>query len=77
MDFDVRRRLKWIDGREERGLAHDEPFQGDPILEALGETPDLANYIDQAIHDGRMPEQVGRELIRKVRDVDGVISLYR
>lgn len=77
MDFDVRRRLKWIDGREERGLAHDEPFQGDPILEALGETPDLANYIDQAIIDGRMPEHVGRELIRKVRDVDGVISLYR
>lgn len=77
MDFDERRRLKWIDGRAARGLAHDAPFQDDPVLEALGETPDLANYIDEAIKQGRIPEYVGRELIREVRSIDSAIGLYR
>lgn len=77
MDFDIRRRLKWIDGRQERGLTPDDPFAGDPILGALGETPDLANYIDEAIKQGRMPEHVGRELIREVASIDRKIALYR
>lgn len=77
MDFDERRRLKWIDGRQERGLTQDDPFAGDPVLEALCETPDLANYIDEAIKQGRIPEYVGRELIREVRSIDSAIGMYR
>ena len=77
MDFDERRKQKWIAGRRERGLSHDAPFDGDPVLEALGETPDLANYIEQSIRDGRIPEFVGRELIREVWAIDAAIALYR
>lgn len=76
-DFDERRRAKWAAGRAERGLSPDAPFDGNPVHEALGETPDLANYIEQAIHEGRIPEFVGRELIREVASIDGAISLYR
>ncbi len=77
MDFDERRLKKWRQGRRERGLPDDAPFQGNPVLEALDETPDLANYIEQAIHEGRIPEYVGRELIREVASIDGAIGLYR
>ncbi len=76
-EFDERRQQKWAAGRAERGLPADAPFQGDPIVEALGETPDLANYLDEAIRQGRIPEYVGRELIREVASIDRVIALYR
>jgi hypothetical protein len=77
MDFDERRRAKWAAGRAERGLTPNDPFQGNPVLEALGETPDLANYVEQSVHEGRIPEDVGRELIAQVASMDMVISLYR
>lgn len=76
MDFDERRRQKWLAGRRERGLPLNAPFQGDPVHEALGETPDLANYVEQAINDGRIPENVGDEIIRQVFGIDMVLSVY-
>ena len=75
--FDDRRRAKWLAGRAERRLTPSDPFDGNPVLEALSETTDLANYIEQAIHEGRIPEYVGRELIREVASIDAAIGLYR
>ena len=77
MDFEQRRRLKWLDGRQERGLSESDEFCGDPILEALGETPDLANYIDVAIRQRRIPADVGRMLIQVVAGLDEALSLYQ
>lgn len=77
ISFEDRCKAKWSAGRAERGLSRNAPFVGDPILEALGETPDLANYIDEAIKQGRIPEDVGRELIREVWMIDGALAMYR
>ena len=57
MDFDARRRSKWARGRAERGLSPDAPFIGDPATEARDELVDLANYIDQLHHQGRIGEE--------------------
>lgn len=77
MTFEERRKLKWKAGRIERRMDDEAPFDGDPVLEALGETPDLANYIDEAVKQGRIPEFVGRELIREVTAIDSAIGMYR
>lgn len=77
MTFEERRRYKWKAGRVERGLDEAAPFDGDPVIEALGETPDLANYIDEAVAQGRIPEFVGRELIREVASIDSALAMYR
>jgi hypothetical protein len=77
LTFDEKRAAKWRAGRAERGLPLDAPFKDDPVLEALSETPDLANYIEEAIKQGRIPDYVGRELIREVRSIDAAISMYR
>lgn len=76
MDFDQRRRQKWVAGRRERGLPLNAPFQGDPVREAMGETPDLANYVEQAIRDGRIPERVGDEIIHQVFGIDMILGVY-
>lgn len=76
LDFDRRRHKKWLDGRRDRGLPLDAPFEGDPVLEALGETPDLANYVEQGISDGRIPEVVGREIIKQVFGIDMILGVY-
>lgn len=76
MDFDARRRAKWIAGRQERGLDMRAPFQGDPCAEGMSECVDLANYVDQAIRDGRIPELVGDEIIRQVYGIDMVLAAF-
>lgn len=75
-DFEARCDAKWAKGRVERGLAPDAPFSGDPILEARDETPDLINYIRQAIRSGRIPETVGDEIIRQVYGIDLILGVY-
>lgn len=75
--FDDRRNAKWRAGALKYRGSLTAPFQDDPVLEALGETPDLANYIDEAIRQGRIPEHVGRELIREVASIDAVLVMYR
>lgn len=41
-------RVRWAQGRRERGLAEDAPFQGDALEEALPEGLDLVTYLRQA-----------------------------
>lgn len=77
ISFEDRCKAKWRAGRAERGLSRNAPFDGDPIVEAMCETPDLANYIEEAIKQGRIPEYVGRELIREVWMIDGALAMYR
>jgi hypothetical protein len=69
MEFDRKRQSRWAAGREERGLAKDAPFQGNPLLEAEEELLDAANYFEEALHQGLMPEDVAFEAMRKVRDL--------
>lgn len=52
MDFDQRRRQKWIDGRRERGLPLDGKFVGDPAEELQNEAVDIPNYADKLLEDG-------------------------
>ena len=42
----------------------------------MGETPDLANYVEQAIRDGRIPERVGDEIIHQVFGIDMILGVY-
>ncbi len=76
MDFVARMRRKWIAGRRERGLELDAPFEGDPCREGQSECVDLANYVEQAIRDGRMPEHVGDEIIRQAYGIDMILEVY-
>ena len=57
MDFDERRRLKWKMGREERGLAADDPFDGDPACELEEEFIDAGNYLDELMAAGRITRE--------------------
>lgn len=52
-DFDEARRLRWAQGREERGLPAGEPFAGrellpEPLGEAVEELLDAYNYMEEA-----------------------------
>lgn len=78
MDYQFNRRAKakWVAGRRERGLSPLDPFQGDPCAEGREECLDLANYIDQAIKDGRIPEQVGDQIIQQVYGIDMILGVY-
>lgn len=77
MDFDARRRSKWARGRAERGLPEDgSVFLGDPCREGQDECVDLANYVDQAIRDGLIPETVGDEIIRQAYGIDMILGVY-
>lgn len=76
MDFDARRRRKWARGRAERGLSPDAPFDGNPCVEGQDECVDLANYVEQAIRDGRVPERVGDEIIRQAYGIDMILGVY-
>lgn len=77
MTFEERRRYKWKAGRIERGMDESDPFAGDPVIEALDETPDLANYIEEAVAQGRIPDYVGDELLREVASIDMALAMYR
>lgn len=57
MDFDKRRRQKWVAGRRERGLDASGAFLGDPAAELQEEMMDVANYADQLCADGDMSQQ--------------------
>lgn len=69
MDFDQRRRQKWIAGRKERGLGMAGTFLGNPAEELQHETLDLANYADQIHHDGDMSEQEADRYVSLAREM--------
>lgn len=54
MDFNDERRVKWIRGREDRGLLDSEAFEGDAALKIAEEAMDAANYSDQLLLEGRI-----------------------
>lgn len=76
MDFHQRRLKKWINGRRERGLPLDAPFQGDELSEIRDECLDLVNYAEQAMNAGRIPEQVGEKIMEQAYGIDLVIGAY-
>ena len=77
MTFEERRKQRWEYGAPARKAnAHLRVFDDD-VDNAQNSAGDLANYIDEAIKQGRIPEYVGRELIREVASIDAAISLYR
>lgn len=77
MDFDQRRKRKWAAGRRERGLPLDgSVFLGDPCREGQDECVDLANYAEQAVLSGRIPAQVGQEILEKAYAIDMILGVY-
>lgn len=69
MDFDQRRRQKWIDGRRERGLPLDGKFLGNAAEELQNETLDIPNYADQLLEDGDMSVQEADRYLNLSREM--------
>ncbi len=62
MLYEEMRRERWKAGREERGLAADAPFEGEPIREMQEEIADAGNYLDQIA--ARYPDKVADDVFR-------------
>lgn len=71
MEFDDRRRAKWIAGRKERGLPLDTgTFDGDPAAEAREELLDLANYAETLHAQGRIDANEWHRIYMLALDLD-------
>lgn len=77
MDFDKRRQRQLEFGAPARKANAYLGVMQDDVENAQNSVAEAANYIDEAIKQGRIPEYVGRELIREVRSIDAAIGLYR
>ena len=77
MDFHERQLKQWdLEETARKANAHLGVLQN-PAENAMTHCVCAANQIEQAIHEGRIPEYVGRELIREVASIDAAIGLYR
>lgn len=56
-EFHRLRRLKWRDGRAERGLSMAAPFDGEPSKEAQDESLDQANYAEVDYVRGKITDE--------------------
>ncbi len=67
MRYDEHRRRRWLAGRQERGLPHDAPFQGEPLAEFMEEICDAGNYLQEAAAVYDIPEAVIRRALGELQ----------
>jgi hypothetical protein len=77
MDFYERQLKQWdLEETARKANAHLGVLQN-PAENAMTHCVCAANQIDQAIKQGVVPDDVGREMIRELRSIDAAIGLYR
>lgn len=77
MDFETRRQARWdYQAPARKANLHLRVFDDD-VDNAQNAAADVANHVEEAVKQGRIPEYVGRELIREVWMIDGALAMYR